>query len=427
MNRIVLIGNGFDLAHNFPTKYEDFINWYWEQRIVGLQNEHKNTSTDGITSLNIREDYFIWSSVYQQLNSYLPKWKDKLERIKNDKVYFSIKKTPFFERICTSIETKGWVDIENEYYNFLIGIDNKKRYDYDVKKLNSELEFIRQKLSEYLSSVHTKKINSNFQIENIRNQIFSPIKLEDIAIDAKDLLNYFIESRLKFTDSDWLYLFNAYHDKSNVHADQMFLSDIKELKDRINRTAEQNVKESIYNTFAPKEFLLPDNILILNFNYTTFADQYIPKKSQIFVVNHIHGVLTNRDSIVFGYGDELDDKYKYLKELNNNEYLRFFKSTRYLESDNYRKMLSFIESAPFQVLIMGHSCGNSDRTLLNTLFEHDNCVSIKPYYHQKDDGTDDYLDKIQNISRNFTDMKKMRDRVVNKTYCEPLPQAPQHI
>ena len=35
-------------------------------------------------------------------------------------------------------------------------------------------------------------------------------------------------------------------------------------------------------------------------------------------------------------------------------------------------------------------------------------------------GQDNYLELIQNISRNFTDMKLMRDRVVNKTYCEPL-------
>ena len=73
---------------------------------------------------------------------------------------------------------------------------------------------------------------------------------------------------------------------------------------------------------------------------------------------------------------------------------------------------------------MGHSCGNSDRTLLNTIFEHKNCISIKPYYHKrKKDGKDNYLDIVQNISRNFTDMKLMRDRVVNKTYCEPLPQV----
>ena len=96
------------------------------------------------------------------------------------------------------------------------------------------------------------------------------------------------------------------------------------------------------------------------------------------------------------------------------------KSIKYQESDNYRNVLGFIESAPFQVCIMGHSCGNSDRTLLNTLFEHKNCISIKPYFYIKQDGTDNYLGLVQNISRNFTDMKLMRDRVVNKTYCETL-------
>lgn len=93
-----------------------------------------------------------------------------------------------------------------------------------------------------------------------------------------------------------------------------------------------------------------------------------------------------------------------------------------MESNKYREMLSFIESSPFQIFVMGHSCGNSDRTLLNTLFEHKNCVSIKPYYYQKEDGSDNYLNIIQNVSRSFTDMKLMRDRVVNKTFCEPLPQ-----
>lgn len=406
MNRIVLIGNGFDLAHNLPTKYEDFINWYWEQRIVGLQKENKNTSIDAITTLKLKEDSYTWSGVYYQLDRFCPNWKDKLERIKNNTDYYTIIKTSFFEKICKSIKTKGWVDIENEYYNFLIEIDQKKQYDYDVKKLNSELDFIKRNLSEYLTSIQTENINRDFQIENIRNQIFSPIKLDDIAIESKDLFDNFIESRLKLDDNAWLHLFKAYHDKSNNLADQMFLSDIKELKEHINNTAKQKDKDYIYKMFAPKEFFFPDNVMILNFNYTTFADQYTLTKSQLIIVNHIHGDLTDSDSIIFGYGDELDNKYKYIKELNDNEYLRHFKSSKYLESDNYRQLLRFIESEPYQIYIMGHSCGNSDRTLLNTLFEHDNCISIKPYYYKKDDGTDDYLDKIQNISRNFTDMKR---------------------
>ena len=95
------------------------------------------------------------------------------------------------------------------------------------------------------------------------------------------------------------------------------------------------------------------------------------------------------------------------------------KSIKYLESSNYRYLLDFIESDTYQIFIMGHSCGNSDRTLLNTLFEHRNCASIKPFYFIRKDGTDNYMELIQNISRNFTDMKLMRDRVVNKTFCEP--------
>ncbi len=31
--RIILIGNGFDLAHGLPTKYSDFLLWYINKAI----------------------------------------------------------------------------------------------------------------------------------------------------------------------------------------------------------------------------------------------------------------------------------------------------------------------------------------------------------------------------------------------------------
>ena len=104
----------------------------------------------------------------------------------------------------------------------------------------------------------------------------------------------------------------------------------------------------------------------------------------------------------------------------DNELLKNVKSVKYLETRNYHKMLDFLMAAPFQVLIMGHSCGNSDRTLLNTVFEHKNCVSIKPFYHKWDDGSDNYLELVQIISRNFTNMRLFRDRVVNKEQCKTM-------
>jgi hypothetical protein len=159
--------------------------------------------------------------------------------------------------------------------------------------------------------------------------------------------------------------------------------------------------------------------MLLSFNYTNTANLYC-KEGSIFSVNQIHGNLDNPSSIIFGYGDEIDEGYNKLKNMNDNECLRNMKQIKYMMADNYDRLESFLGSEPFQVYLMGHSCGNSDRTLLNTLFEHKNCVSIKPYYHQISNEQDNYIELVQNISRNFTDMKLMRDRVVNKTYCEPL-------
>ncbi|MFV0313030.1 MAG: AbiH family protein [Dysgonomonas sp.] len=174
------------------------------------------------------------------------------------------------------------------------------------------------------------------------------------------------------------------------------------------------------NDRVPIPIRRPNNILFFNFNYTTIPNQYIIKDSDVNSI-HIHGELNNpKNPIIFGYGDELAEDYKQIENLNDNEYLKNVKSIRYLDTDNYRRILSFIESESYQIFIMGHSCGNSDRTLLNTLFEHKNCVSIKPFYHLREDSTDNYNEIVQNISRNFTNKAAMRERVVNKTYCEPL-------
>lgn len=268
--------------------------------------------------------------------------------------------SPFLTRIFKSYVAKKWVDIENEYYSLLI--EEKASFDKgfilpDFKELNSHLDILRNQLIQYLQSESEKKTTV---IDEIKDKIYRPILKREIAV------------------------------ASPLHYDY--------------RTNDENH---------------PSAIMLLNFNYTNTPERYSTDSDNVSI-NYIHGRLEAPESVIFGYGDELDDSYQKLSNRNDNEALRHIKSIRYLESDNYRKMLEFIESAPFQICIMGHSCGNSDRTLLNTLFEHRNCISIKPYFHQINENEDNYLELVQNISRNFTDMKLMRDRVVNKTYCKPL-------
>jgi len=174
---------------------------------------------------------------------------------------------------------------------------------------------------------------------------------------------------------------------------------------------------------------MPEQILFLNFNYTDTESRYYdyPITSREIeserLLIHIHGELNDDDNpIIFGYGDEISNKYKELEEENENKLLENIKSIRYLETDNYKRLLNFIDSDKYQIFIMGHSCGISDRTLLNTIFEHENCISIKVFYHQKNETEDDYSNVIRNISRNFGKKSEMREKVVNKSYCEPLLQ-----
>lgn len=415
MNRIVLIGNGFDLAHGLPTRYEDFINWYWAQCGKQLRSASGKVVQDTFCSFTLKENVrlagwsLIWAYHYHiHPTRYSHKELAEIAKKKNAICEFKVHSV-FFSRICTAIESKGWVDIEREYYDLLREVVFKPDSgECSLFKLNEDLRYAQELLTRYLSEVTNVSINCD---DRIRKYVYEDIRKDDICISQLSKYYEYVDYLIKHSEDKYQTLLCRYNmEIPNRHC----------LTEGIKRLRQYSKPEDIKDTYL-SDLILPENIMFLNFNYTEVANKYGLEKVSTMI--HIHGKLNSPESMIFGYGDELDDGYKNLLKTSNNECLKNIKSIRYLESSNYRKLLEYIESAPYQVYIMGHSCGNSDRTLLNTLFEHPNCVSIKPYYYQKEDGSDNYMEIVQNISRNFTDMKMMRDRVVNKTFCEPLPQT----
>lgn len=412
MNRIIIAGNGFDLAHGLKTKYEDFINWYWENTFKKLQDCFKLVFNDGLCRIELERtgyslyDYFHVTLFPSEIYKYIVSLRERYNGIRILEV------SPFLSRISQSIESKGWVDIEADYYAMLVERKGKKD---ELEKLNKDFAVIQGLLIEYLLSVQIADIDNSY-LKLISACLFAPFQAKDISVKAKDKWIDFLKRR--FGDSDLIdniKLYKPFDAKEIVKR-------VHEFKNAYKDQIEFMGVESIDGDVLPHDMLYPDRIMFLNFNYTNTADFYFPDHPS-FILNNIHGKLTKPENVIFGYGDESDDEYENLKKMNDNEYLKHIKTSRYLETTKYRDLLSFIESGPFQVVIMGHSCGLSDRTMLNTLFEHANCVSIKPYYYVNEQGKDNYLDIVQNISRNFTNPKLMRDRVVNKTFCEPLPQV----
>ena len=401
MNRLVLIGNGFDKAHNLPTSYQEFINWYWEGRFEFLRKTFTAVSKTDLCELTVK-GFPTWYSFFGQGPSVLNEYNGvKLFQELCKRGICRATMSPLFERIHNSIETKGWVDIENDYYELLKKYVLDEAPESEIDALNKELHDLQELLVIYLKNI---TISDRIINDGIRQKIYGVFETSDISIGGQSALKEHIESCFERDEIEWQWLSQRY-EKSGLS---------KYYVDGYRKKYEEN-PSILSKEEPPMELMLPNHIMLLNFNYTHTADLYC-KKGDIFTVNQIHGDLKEPKSVIFGYGDELDNNYKTIVDKNENKFLGNIKSIKYLESD----LLSFIESEPYQVLIMGHSCGNSDRTLLNTIFEHKNCVSIKPYFHQKSEDNDNYIELVQNISRNFTDMKLMRDRVVNKTYCKPL-------
>ncbi len=60
--------------------------------------------------------------------------------------------------------------------------------------------------------------------------------------------------------------------------------------------------------------------------------------------------------------------------------------------------------------------------MLNQIFEHQNCKSIKIFYHKKNETINDYTEKTYEISRHFKDKGIMRKKIVPFDLSLHMPQ-----
>lgn len=155
MNRIILIGNGFDLAHGLKTSYADFIDWYWDKRIFDLHDNYSKVSKDILCTITSLSDntwqYFYWLN--QSVLHSTP-GKEVIKQLLADKANYQITKSDFFSMISSS--DPQWSNIENTYYRLLfpfVGNSFSPYYDNKPKELNEELAYVRTLLIEYLKTV----------------------------------------------------------------------------------------------------------------------------------------------------------------------------------------------------------------------------------------------------------------------------------
>ncbi|MCK5337887.1 MAG: hypothetical protein KAJ50_03710, partial [Bacteroidales bacterium] len=214
MNKLVLIGNGFDLAHGLKTKYSDFILWYLKD-VVGSLVRVKSYSDDLIHAYTQHNFDNIDLNSVADFHKFLETYKSHV----NIKYNY-----PFIEQLIKQSGDPKWVDIESMYYHSLLkiyrvlekaNIDSHPRTDGEIKDLNDCFDAIKKKLIEYLSLVD----NEDIEIKDDIKQHFK----EELWTDSRDsarlhflIFNYTstIEKYLRIFDPN-TFTVNYIHGKLN--------------------------------------------------------------------------------------------------------------------------------------------------------------------------------------------------------------------
>jgi hypothetical protein len=146
LNKVIIIGNGFDLAHGIRTSYNDFIEnyfrkTYWKSlypkkysdRLIEVKDSYPVSQVNPVESNKISYTEFFYNN------------RDNYQIISD-----------FF---CTLLENRlieNWVDFEDLLFKELfkhVNIPSREINIEQINTLNEDFEFLRSKLIDYLYEI----------------------------------------------------------------------------------------------------------------------------------------------------------------------------------------------------------------------------------------------------------------------------------
>lgn len=412
---ILVVGNGFDLAHGLPTKYSDFLDYltlyimkyevsrrrcleqtwgdnaaYWKDYTPTLEKIYdKITKNPKVENLfNETSEHFKTLIAKNSLNKFYEN-----TFVRYCLYVYSYKKT--FDREF------NWIDIENELLSFLTELHGR---DFDMDSLpglyiqlpQRELnKFTRIKF--YIPTANNALISKNIPPEFFRKAVFEHLfnELEGFSLLLKFYLSLVQEKFQRSTKK--FFQINSKDSDDGYHS--IFIDGI------------------------------------VSFNYTDTARMYAPEAK----IHFINGSLANK-KIILGVenpnppekkSDEYYDRKIYLSF--SKEITPFFKNVQrvlYDFSYDYRKLYKQIVSSMIKldgknqttienhVYIIGHSLALSDKYILTDLMMNSDTTTI--YYH---DETDKY-GKISNLYQLLGDelFSQLTNNPVGKPYISLINQ-----
>lgn len=343
---ILIIGNGFDLAHKLPTKYENFLEF------VMVYEKYKHILKPGVS---IKDEWNKTKGLEQEFLLFLANLCDQKKKI--------------FDEIKEMITDNVWLEHFFSIYEEL-KIEGKEGWiDFE-----SEISSIIQ------------------EFEEIRDILIENLKEEDLDINygsyrLNKLIGFYIKGREPKT-----------------------LDDLTKIKDRMLNDLNRLIRalEVYLSTFVnqyPVDVRLPDIEelkinKVLSFNYTNTFERLYGKDNPDIEYDYIHGKADvdhdiNSCSLVLGIDEYLPER----ERDKNTEFIQFKKFFQRIYKktgsvffdwakdfyDEQRNGFYVGESQPqtYNIYIIGHSLDITDKDILKALIlMNDNKTTI--FHHNQE-------------------------------------------
>lgn len=331
---ILVIGNGFDLAHGLPTRYDDFLNFVEEFIEYKVTNECNMRFLDYFKSLNETN-----INLYDQIDGLIEdnRWLNYFLTLRENKVL---------------LNKLTWIDFE------------------------SEISKVIKTFDEYRNKLISEKVFENEQMR--------------IDEHSFDVLHYILEKKEKIIQIDCLLSLENIRELK-----EELITDLNRLIRCLEIYLDDYVRKNYFDKLQKIKFIEALKIdKILTFNYTNIYEHVYGKSNINF--DYIHGKADikhnlNSCNLVLGI-----DEYLGENEKNSNiEFIQFkkffqriYKGTGCLYKDwikFYTEQKGKTPKIPHELNLyfIGHSLDVTDKDILKELILFDE-ANTTIYYHNQE-------------------------------------------
>lgn len=369
---ILVVGNGFDLAHGLPTRYWDFMEFVLVFKYLERNTREKVKNHPVFCKLNENIKEYLLSDEIINFSNHTEILKE-FDKLVNNNIFIEY----FGGRV--DLQNKGWIDFEFEISEI-------------IKSLDYLLELINDKH-------RMGKVNIDNALRyKIADEFLDKMKNKNIK-DHND----------KFHASDF------YREDAKGIIDELY----NELNNLI-RCLEIYLGEFVGKVKVEKRLSdiesIPKIDKVISFNYTNTYER-IYDNNRNCNYDYVHGNIdVNRDKIdnnmVLGIDEYLkedrDTKIEFIKF--KKYFQRIYKETKclyriwlekerlYCVDNKDNEIMELNDEGEYRycnnIYIYGHSLDITDKDILKELIEFPSTKTTIFYYNK-----DDYADKIANMVR----------------------------